>query len=575
MRRKQKIKFERDKQLFLDAARNGSLLEMQTVLQKYGFSSFINSELSSELRQTALHISAEQGDFTTVQWILDSGLPCNIDATDKNGWTPLHCAASNIHLPICKLLLESGANGAAVTVDGTSVLHMLAKRELPPAAVPASGQSVCDRDGENTAEVQCQRLVSRRARTLERSRSSMLKQPLEPRPPVPLVRHLAEMCIDDGLSIDVLNSNGETPLHLACLHGITANVQLLLSLGAGVFYANRNGETCVDYAIRNDHVQIADMLLDGWPIILQMPEELLTQIFTHLSVFDLLRAGRVCAKFRRITRADWFWTRFHSGDAGADLKPGWMASGLTTTTRKPGHLSWRDYYVRKIAGFGPWDITWLPRYDWRARDTESLPDPVPPPSPELATFDYAFKILLVGNNGVGRTSLIARFARGAMVEPNPVGDYITSSVIQLGSYKVRLILEDACLARGRAIGYSRAHGVLICYSIACQQSFHDTRTGWAREVFTRTADGVPVVLVGTKADLRRSRAVDFDEVRTFCDGWLLPPVEVSAMSGTNVALPFELLASHLVQERLESAQQSAARAVLLAPQPQDRSCAVT
>ncbi len=42
----------------------------------------------------------------------------SINACDKNGWAPLHCAAARGHLKVCKLLINAGADVAAKNLDG-------------------------------------------------------------------------------------------------------------------------------------------------------------------------------------------------------------------------------------------------------------------------------------------------------------------------------------------------------------------------------------------------------------------------------------------------------------------------
>lgn len=66
--------------------------------------------------QTALHIAAAEGFVELVCILLQQG--AEINAIDKNHWTPLHCAAQKFHLEICEILLQHGANVHLLTVAG-------------------------------------------------------------------------------------------------------------------------------------------------------------------------------------------------------------------------------------------------------------------------------------------------------------------------------------------------------------------------------------------------------------------------------------------------------------------------
>ena len=49
---------------------------------------------------------------------------------DKNGWAPLHSAATQGKLDICEILLDHGAFAPARTSEGTSALHYLARIDV-------------------------------------------------------------------------------------------------------------------------------------------------------------------------------------------------------------------------------------------------------------------------------------------------------------------------------------------------------------------------------------------------------------------------------------------------------------
>jgi len=96
-----------------------------------------------------------------------------------------------------------------------------------------------------------------------------------------------------GLNLNVVNSHRETPLHVACFAGIKENVQFLLSRKANIFIQSLQGETCLDYCLkRSKNREIASLLMEDWPIALQVP------------VLSLCRVAQVCSKFKRLSEDD-------------------------------------------------------------------------------------------------------------------------------------------------------------------------------------------------------------------------------------------------------------------------------
>jgi hypothetical protein len=89
--------------------------------------------------RTALHLAASRGDLAAVTQLLaperkessDGSTGVDINQTDPQGWTALHCACEGGHLEVCDALLQSGADPSIPTNDGNLALHYVASR--PPA----------------------------------------------------------------------------------------------------------------------------------------------------------------------------------------------------------------------------------------------------------------------------------------------------------------------------------------------------------------------------------------------------------------------------------------------------------
>lgn len=87
-----------------DATKRGSLADVEKAFNANP--SIIND--TDQFGQTALHIAAFEGYSDIVDFLLLNNASQSLQ--DKNGWTALHCAASNRHLAIAERLIESEAD---------------------------------------------------------------------------------------------------------------------------------------------------------------------------------------------------------------------------------------------------------------------------------------------------------------------------------------------------------------------------------------------------------------------------------------------------------------------------------
>ncbi|KAM9316833.1 LOW QUALITY PROTEIN: rho-related GTP-binding protein RhoF-like [Gastrophryne carolinensis] len=118
------------------------------------------------------------------------------------------------------------------------------------------------------------------------------------------------------------------------------------------------------------------------------------------------------------------------------------------------------------------------------------------------------KIVIVGDGGCGKTSLLMVYAKGSFPEqyaPSVFEKYTTT--IAIGN-EIFLHLYDTAgqedYDRLRPLSYQDVNLVLICYDVTNPTSFDNVLIKWYPEVhhFCR---GVPIVLIGCKADLRMDK----------------------------------------------------------------------
>uniref|UniRef100_UPI00387FB281 Transcription factor ETV6,DARPin n=1 Tax=synthetic construct TaxID=32630 RepID=UPI00387FB281 len=145
--------------------------------------------------------AARAGQDDEVRILMANG--ADVNATDNDGYTPLHLAASNGHLEIVEVLLKNGADVNASDLTGITPLH----------AAAATGH-------------------------------------LE----------IVEVLLKHGADVNAYDNDGHTPLHLAAKYGHLEIVEVLLKHGADVNAQDKFGKTAFDISIDNGNEDLAEIL---------------------------------------------------------------------------------------------------------------------------------------------------------------------------------------------------------------------------------------------------------------------------------------------------------------------------
>lgn len=160
-----------------------------------------------------------------------------------------------------------------------------------------------------------------------------------------------------------------------------------------------------------------------------------------------------------------------------------------------------------------------------------------------AEYDHLFKLLLIGDSGVGKSCLLLRFADDTYTESyiSTIGvDFKIRNVEQDGKNIKLQIWDTAGQERFRTITssyYRGAHGIIIVYDITDLDSFNNVKT-WLTEIEKFASDNVNKLLVGNKCDLTAQRQVDTQVAKEFADSLGIPFLETSAKTSTNVEQAF-------------------------------------
>lgn len=161
-------------------------------------------------------------------------------------------------------------------------------------------------------------------------------------------------------------------------------------------------------------------------------------------------------------------------------------------------------------------------------------------------FDYMFKILIIGNSSVGKTSFLFRYADDSFTSAfvSTVGiDFKVKTVIRKEKRMKLQIWDTAGQERYRTITtayYRGAMGFILMYDVTNEDSFNSVQD-WVTQIKTYSWDNAQVILVGNKSDIESDRVVTYDRGKQLADQLGLEFFETSAKENINVKNVFERL----------------------------------
>ncbi|KAG7086724.1 hypothetical protein E1B28_002658 [Marasmius oreades] len=201
---------------------------------------------------------------------------------------------------------------------------------------------------------------------------------------------------------------------------------------------------------------------------------------------------------------------------------------------------------------------------------------------EGSNYDYLFKVVLIGDSGVGKSNLLSRFTRNefnleskstigvefATRSINVDGKTVKAQIWDTGEPSYPIAVHPSTLTlrylslsvmanfpltrpfvllagqeRYRAITsayYRGAVGALLVYDIAKHATYVNV-TRWLKELRDHADSNIVIMLVGNKSDLKHLRAVPTDEAKTFASENGLSFIETSALDASNVESAFQTI----------------------------------
>ncbi|MHA1771849.1 MAG: Rab family GTPase [Candidatus Thorarchaeota archaeon] len=177
-----------------------------------------------------------------------------------------------------------------------------------------------------------------------------------------------------------------------------------------------------------------------------------------------------------------------------------------------------------------------------------------------STYDYLFKVVVLGEGAVGKTAIVTRFSHGFFRTDyrTTIGSQFAVKNLEIATKKGRLtvklqIWDVAGQSRFqilRPMYYRGSSGGLLVYDVTRRRTFIVLEE-WLSELEKAVGKTIPLVLVANKTDLP-DRVISIEEGREFAESHNMPYVESSAKTGEGILDVFEQLAKILVDNRQKS-----------------------
>ena len=164
---------------------------------------------------------------------------------------------------------------------------------------------------------------------------------------------------------------------------------------------------------------------------------------------------------------------------------------------------------------------------------------------------YIFRICLLGDSSVGKTSLLTRYSEGKIIEKynSTIGVDFKVVTLKLNDVISKVHIWDTAgqeRFKSIAINYFRnSHGFIFVYDITNRESFENLNN-WIELAFSNNQNSIINFLIGNKSDLNDERKVSEDEGKQFAIQKKFVFMETSAKDNINVDKVFEFFTYKLI-----------------------------
>ncbi|EUB61616.1 Ras-related protein Rab-10 [Echinococcus granulosus] len=159
------------------------------------------------------------------------------------------------------------------------------------------------------------------------------------------------------------------------------------------------------------------------------------------------------------------------------------------------------------------------------------------------TYDLLFKLMLIGDSGVGKTCILFRFVDDSFSSSfiSTIGIDFKIKTVEIDGKRIKLqIWDTAGQERFQTITasyYRGAMGIMLVYSVTCRKSFENI-SKWMSNITNLASEEVEKIIVANKTDKVDQRQVSVEEGLAVAERYEVKHFETSAMNGTNVEAAF-------------------------------------
>eukprot|EP00127_Corallochytrium_limacisporum_P000730 Clim_evm16s25 gene=Clim_evmTU16s25 len=161
-----------------------------------------------------------------------------------------------------------------------------------------------------------------------------------------------------------------------------------------------------------------------------------------------------------------------------------------------------------------------------------------------------FKLVLLGESAVGKSSLVLRFVKGQFHEyqESTIGAAFLTQTVVLDDVTVKFeIWDTAGQERYHSLApmyYRGAQAAIVVYDVTSPDTFTRAKI-WVKELQRQASPNIIIALAGNKSDLAAKRAVPTEEAQAYADDNSLLFMETSAKTAQNVNEVFLAIAKKL------------------------------
>ncbi|KAJ4805086.1 Ras-related protein Rab-21 [Rhynchospora pubera] len=173
--------------------------------------------------------------------------------------------------------------------------------------------------------------------------------------------------------------------------------------------------------------------------------------------------------------------------------------------------------------------------------------------------NFSFKLVLLGDGRVGKTSLVVRYINNVFSEKQEAtiqASYLTKRLVIDGVPVTLSIWDTAGQERFHALGpiyYRDADAALLVYDITSSEAFNRV-TKWVKELQQMAPPDIIMTIAANKSDLLRSKKINIQDAESYSTSIGARLFVTSAKTGVGIDEMFLDIAKRLIDRRKESAE---------------------